>query len=85
MLIIKYKLHSKFNIGTEEEPQWCESFNNIAMPWSEDNEETAKREAYNGEYEIIDDGIEIIEEPTLEEKVDARFAYIEMMTGLLEE
>lgn len=59
--------------------------NLVEMGWNEANEEIAKAEAYNGEYEIIDDGIEIIEKPTLEEKVDARFAYIEMMTGLLEE
>lgn len=26
------------------------------MPWSEINEETAKAEAYNGEYTIEDDG-----------------------------
>ena len=26
------------------------------MPWSEVNEENARQEAYNGEYEIFDDG-----------------------------
>ena len=28
----------------------------VEMGWSEANEEIAKREAHNGEYEIVDDG-----------------------------
>lgn len=30
----------------------------ITLPWSEANEEIAKKEAYNGEYTIEDDGVE---------------------------
>ena len=28
----------------------------VTIPWSDANEEIAKAEAYNGEYEIFDDG-----------------------------
>ena len=44
MKIIKYKLP----VG--------ESLYAVEMTWSEANEEIAKREAYNGEYTIEDDG-----------------------------
>lgn len=37
----------------------------VEMPWSEDNEEIAKAEAYNGEYTIEDDGCE----KTTEQKI----------------
>lgn len=56
------------------------------MGWNEVNEETAKKEAYNGEYTIIDDGqSEPVAEPTELEIMEARLTYVEMMTGLLEE
>ena len=42
------------------------------IPWSEDNEEIAKREAYNGEYTIEDDGQpEPVVEPTTEDVLNA--------------
>lgn len=57
MVILKYKrLFSRTNKGTKENPVWKESFADIEMPWSEKNEEIAKKEAYNGEYTIEDDG-----------------------------
>ena len=41
-----------------------------AMGWNEVNEETAKREAYNGKYTIEDDGEpEPVAEPTPEERI----------------
>lgn len=86
MLIIKYKLHSKFNMGTEEEPQWYESFNNVTMPWSKDNEEVAKCEAYNGEYIIEDDGQpDPTETPTQLDRIEAQVAYNSIMLGTLME
>jgi hypothetical protein len=46
----------------------------------------AERDAISNTIEVIGEfDPKHIEEPTLEEKIDARFAYIEMMTGLLEE
>lgn len=56
MKIIKYTLYGKTNAGTDEKPVWHECENAVQMPWSEENEEIAKREAYNGEYTIEDDG-----------------------------
>ena len=34
-------------------------FRSVKLPWSEKNEEIAKKEAHNGEYTIEDDGVEI--------------------------
>jgi hypothetical protein len=56
MKIIKYKLCTKVNHGTEEEPVWEEILNPVEMGWNEANVEIAKAEAYNGEYTIEDDG-----------------------------
>lgn len=54
--IIKYTLCTKVNHGTEEEPQIEEILYPVEMGWNEINEETAKREAYNGEYTIEGNG-----------------------------
>ncbi len=44
----------------------------VTLPWSAENEERAKREAYNGAYEIIDDGQpEPVREPTTDEILNA--------------
>lgn len=56
MKILKYNLCTRVNHGTEEEPNIKETFSSVEMSWSETNEEIAKREAYNGEYTIEDDG-----------------------------
>ena len=50
--IIKYNLCTLVNHGTEEEPKIEEILSPITMGWNEVNEETAKREAYKGEYTI---------------------------------
>lgn len=56
MKILKYNLCNIVNHGTEEEPQIEEILTPVTMGWNEVNEEIAKREAYNGEYTIEDDG-----------------------------
>lgn len=72
MKVIKYKLCTKVNHGTEEEPVWEEILNSVEMGWNEANEEIAKREAYNGEYTIEDDGQpEPIVPPTDKERLEA--------------
>jgi hypothetical protein len=84
MKIIKYKRCISYNLGTEEEPQIEETFSDIEMPWNEQNEEIAKREAYNGDYEIVDDGEpEPEEQPTQLDRVEAQLAYTAMMTDTL--
>lgn len=56
MKILKYNLCTRVNHGTEEEPKIEEILYPVTMGWNEANEEIAKKEAYNGEYTIEDDG-----------------------------
>lgn len=70
MKIIKYKfLSCEVNHGTEESPVMEQIFLNKSMGWNEASEELAKREAYNGEYTIEDDGVEETNEPTDAERI----------------
>lgn len=86
MKVLKYNLCTIINHGTEEEPQIEEIMPTVTIGWSESNEEIAKREAYNGEYTIEDDGKEeIFPEPTQLDILEAKVAYLEIMTGLYEE
>lgn len=57
MKIIKYNICHEANFGTEENPQMQEVLFPVTLGWNEVNEEIAKKEAYNGEYTIEDDGI----------------------------
>lgn len=77
--VIKYKfLSSEVNHGTEEQPDIEQIFLDVTMGWNEANEETAKREAYNGEYTIEDDGQpEPMAEPTTEEILNAMLGVTE--------
>lgn len=52
MKAIKYQLCTEVNHGTEDEPKIEQVFSAATLGWSEDNEELAKKEAYNGEYTI---------------------------------
>lgn len=56
MKIIRYKLCTEVNHGTENEPNIEQVFSAVMLGWSTANEAIAKREAYNGEYTIEDDG-----------------------------
>lgn len=70
MKIIKYKfLSAEVNHGTEENPNIKNVFVDKFMSWNKANEEIAKREAYNGEYTIEDDGVEETIESTPEERI----------------
>lgn len=84
---IKYRfLSSEVNYGTEEAPDIRRHFIPKNFPYSEEGLDAAKREAYNGEYEIYDDGIEEIVKPTQLDIIEAQVTYTAMMTGtLLEE
>lgn len=86
--IIKYMLfQSRINHGTEEEPKWEDLVRPKEVPCTADNlsanEEIAKKEAYKGEYEIIDDGIEEITQPTWQDRIEAQVTYNSMMLGTL--
>ena len=83
MKILKYNFCSRINHGTEESPVWEEILSPVTMGWNEVNEEIAKKEAYNGEYTIEDDGIEEIQDPTWQDKIEAQVTYNSMMLGTL--
>lgn len=54
MKIIKYSLCTTVDVGTIYEPVWENILFPVEMGWNETNEEIAKREAYNGEYIIVE-------------------------------
>ena len=66
-----YKLNSPINIGTEEEPNWKDNFIEKGMSYSEANLEIVKREAYNGEYTVEDDGEPEVEIVTTDDILNA--------------
>lgn len=87
MKIIKYKfLSCEVNHGTEENPDIEQIFYDVTMGWNESNEEIAKREAYNGEYTIEDDGKpETVPQQTQEERIAELEAALEMiLSGVTE-
>lgn len=78
--VIKYNLCTRVNHGTEEEPQIEEILYNVTMPLNEVNEEIAKKEAYNGEYTIDDDGQP---EPEAQPTPEQRIAELEEALAML--
>ena len=81
MRLISYKfLAAEINHGTEEEPNIEQIFRDKSMTWSEANEEIAKKEAYNGEYTIEDDGQP---EPEAQQTPEERIAELEEALALL--
>ena len=67
MMIIKYKQRIIVPSSDEQERD-REIFYEIQSPWNSQTEEIAKREAYNGEYTIEDDG-QPEPSPTTEQRV----------------
>ena len=82
----KYKIANCANVGTEEKPLWHEAFYEKRIPYTEANEEIAKREAYNGEYEIYDDGQpEPVVQPTDAERIaELEEALAMLLSGVTE-
>lgn len=81
---IKYNLCTRVNYGTEENPDIKENLTPTAIPWSEANEEIAKREAWGGEYEIVDDGQpDPAEVPSQLDVIEAQVTYTALMTDTL--
>lgn len=52
MKVIKYRLCTRINHGTEEAPVIEEVLSPVELGWSEANEEIARREAHRGEYTV---------------------------------
>ena len=85
MKVINYKfLSCEVNHGTEENPVIEQIFLEKSIGWNETNEEIAKSEAYNGEYEIYDDGKpDPAEQPSQLDIIEAQATYTAMMTDTL--
>lgn len=81
---IKYILCTDVKIGSCDNPKIIKSFAEKNILWDEANEEIAKREAYNGEYTIEDDG-EPEPAPTQIDRIEAQVAYTALMTDTLME
>lgn len=82
---IKYQyLSSEINYGTQENPNIKQNFISKDWEYSEETLEAAKKEAYNNEYEIYDDGqLELVEKPTQLDIIEAQITYTAMMTNTL--
>ena len=82
---IHYKfLSAEINRGTEEQPLVEQFFVEKALPYSKTSEEIAKREAYNGEYAMEDDGQPESEAiPNQLDAIEAQVTYTAMMTDTL--
>jgi hypothetical protein len=73
-------LSAEINYGTEEKPNIKQIFVPKDFPYYEESLDAAKREAYNGEYEIYDDGqAEPITQPTYEERIAELEEVLEML------
>ena len=84
MKFLKYKfVAAEINHGTEEEPKIEQILIEKSMSYSAEAEEIAKKEAYNGEYTIEDDGAEEVPAPTQQDKWEAQLMYTAMMTDTL--
>lgn len=79
--VIKYKfLSAEVNHGTEENPDIEQIFLEKSMGWNAANEEIAKREAYNGDFAIVDDGQP---EPVPQQTQEERIAELEEALAML--
>jgi hypothetical protein len=82
--VIKYILCTKISRGETENPENAEIFSPVVMGWNEVNEEIAKREAYNGEYTIEDDGQPEPEATAEEQIAELKEALNLLLSGVTE-
>lgn len=69
MKVIKYYLCTTVDVSTTGTPMWENVLSSVEMGWNEANEEIAKREAYNGEYTIVEVPDVESDMPTQEERI----------------
>ena len=79
MKYIKYKTKTVYTFENGEE---ITEYNECMCIYTPKNEEIAKREAYNGEYTIEDDG-KPDPAPTQLDRIEAQTTYTAMMTDTL--
>ena len=82
MKVLKYNLCTIVNHGTENHPIIEKVLSPVTMPYNEINELIAQSESYDGYY-VEDDGIEVIEEPTQLDRIEAQVTYTAMITDTL--
>ena len=82
MKVIKYKIVDEVGVGTEENPDIIQDIHEVIMPWSNANESIAKKEAYNGEYTIEEDG-QPEPEPSREEQLETYVSELKEALDLL--
>ena len=84
MLRLEYYINNPVNNGTAESPEWVDIPITKSIPYSEANEEIAKREAYNGEYSIEDDGQPepVAQRTDTERKVELEEALDMLLSGV---
>ena len=76
---IRYKfISAEINHGTDDAPDIEQVLLEKSLPYCDANEEIAKSEAYNGKYEIVDDG-EPAPIPTEQEMLRADVDFLLMM------
>lgn len=87
MKIIRYKLCTTVNCGTEEEPKLENILTDVSISCTTDKLESnlaiAQLEAYNGEYTVEDDGVKEVESPSQLDRIEAQITYTAMMTDTL--
>ena len=77
---IKYALLQ--SVLTDEDGEETITILEAEMPWSEEAENIAIQEAYNGQYEIYEDGMEAaVQEMTPEERIAALEAKLAALAG----
>lgn len=81
MKIIKYKLATKINRGTPEEPNIETVLSNVSMPYTEGNYAIAQAEAYQGQITVEDDG-QPEPGPTAQEQLRADVDFLAAMQGV---
>lgn len=65
---IKYQLNNPVNVGTDDEPVFVDNLSDKALSYCEANLAIVKKEAYEGKYNIEDDGqSEPVAEPTTDD------------------
>ena len=84
MKVIKYQTQQTVVIDGVEQPLSEEYMSSVVIPYSAENEARAKAEAYNGEYEIFDNGLpDQVNTPSQLDVIEAQVTYTAMMTDTL--
>lgn len=86
MQIIRYNLVHRVNIGTMEEPSWEEQIGSeVIMPCTDANLSIARKEAWQGIVETVEDGQPEPDERTLEQRLaDTEEALELLLSGVTE-